>query len=560
MKLLSYKKIILFICMAFLIASQIPLIKPFFHSGFFPTHDGVQTVRIFEYYQAIHYGQMPPRWAAGLLYGHGYPLFVFYGPFTYILGSLFVFLGFNFLLATKIVFILGFFIGVTGMFFLIRHFTGNISAIFASLIYSLLPYRAVDVYVRGALPEFLGLSLLPWILFVNIKLLQKPKNYLLKISFSLLFSILIITHNLSSFIFITFLLPFNLFYIFQYERKNIKEIVKAFFISGLLIFSTTCFYWLPLIIESSFVQLNKFSNYPYIEYFLTFQQIWQSPWGFGGFIEKDPMSLQFGQVILVISLLTLILNFFVKSKFRSLIFFLGGTFIIYTLLETKASLFIWDKITIIHYLQFPWRLHILTSLIGIILVGFFFYLLTNFINKKYSLVFILLVGFTSVFLSYKESFSFFQAKSFSDEPPVSETTTWNDEYMPNWVKSKPKKYAPDKIIFLGEKVSLENIEWGYNQKKFTITNGQIGQIRIAQVFYPGWEAYVDNKRVDIKYEDNEQGLMTVNIHEGKNEVSFYFRKTWWRNIADIISLLSLVGILTSGMYVLFRKVRFLNAK
>lgn len=532
--------LVLIIAVIFILLIQIPLLAPFFRSGFFPTHDGVQVVRIFEAYQSIIYGDFPPRWSAGLLYGHGYPLYIFYGPFTYLVGAFFVALGFSFLNATKIVFILTFLVGAAGAFFLLRNMFGTVSGIIGTILFSLAPYRAVDVYVRGNVAEFLAYSLFPWVLWMNFKLLAEKKFNRWAIFMAVLFAMLVITHNVSAFIYLEFLLVFNLFFIIKSNPQNRIQLLWILIKTGVLSAALSCFYWLPLIYEKQFVQLDKFADYPYDNYYLSLKQIWYTPWNYNGFTEENPMSLQLGQIMLIISILTFILNNFIKTTYRSIINFFAIIMLVYIFLETEASALIWDNITILHYMQFPWRHHIINTVCGAILVGGFFYLLQQLqlYKKLFGKLLITVLLLIVVGLSVKESYSFFKPKKYFEEPGVSETTTWNDEYMPKWVKSKPKHYAADKIMLLQGEGIKSAIEWGYLNKSFTVSSDNSNQIRIAHVYYPGWKALVNKQETTIRY-DNEEGLMTINIPKGENNISFKFERTWWRMISEIVSILGL---------------------
>jgi len=527
-----------FLLLSLLLVIQIPLIVPFFHDGFFPTHDGIQTIRIFEYYQSLKFGAFPPRWASGLLYGYGYPLFVFYNPMVYLLGSMFVFAGFNFLIATKIVFILGFLLGVAGIFLLLREFTDNLSAFVGSIIYSLAPYRAVDVYVRGDLAEFFDFSLFPLIFWINLKLFKSQKDPLLIYALSVLLALLILSHNISAFIYLIFLLGFNIFYIFVYTKKKRRiEVFRKLLGSVFLSLTMSCFYWLPLLVEIRFVQIDRVNAFSYAQYFLTLEQIWQSAWGFGGFLQENPMSLQLGKMIILLSFLALFLNIFIKTKMKKMIFFIGLVFICSTLLETQSSQFVWKCIPLLGFLQFPWRLHILSTVCGVILVGFFIYQLENLISgwKKEGKILILVLVAGVIWLSYEESHTFFKEKYFIEDKPVAETTT-GEEYLPRWVKTKPSSYPPDKVVFLKGSGWIENLEWGYHQKTFTAISSEDARIRLEHIYYPGWTAYVNTTRVEIDY-SNEGGAMEINLPKGRNVVSFVFRRTWWGLIADVISLM-----------------------
>lgn len=538
----------------FLIGFQFLLIQPFFHSGFFPTHDGIQTIRIFEYYQSLKFGTFPPRWSSGLLFGYGYPLFVFYSPFAYFLGALFVFIGFNFLLATKMVFILCFFIGAIGVFLLVRFFVKDLPALIAAMIYSLIPYRAVDVYVRGDLAEFLAYSLFPWVFWINLKLIKNPKQKLLVPFLGIFLALLILSHNISILIYGIFLVAFNIFSVLKSKKDNWKYLIKRLFSSVTLAIIMSCFYWLPLIIESRFVQLDRIIADPYNQYFLSINQLWYSPWGYGGFLQQNPMSLQLGQIIIVVSSLTLVLNMVIKTRVNEIIYFFGGIFIISTLLETNITQFFWDKIILFHYLQFPWRLHIINTICGIILVGFFFYFLEQLKihQKKIGKLLIFLIGFFLIFLSFKESHYFFKAKSYMEAKPVAATTT-GEEYLPKWVKELPNNYPPDKIEFLNNNGKLENIEWGYYQKSFTVISQRETKIEIAHIYYPGWYSYINNKSVEIGY-NNKFGQMEIDVPKGTNNVVFTFQNTWWRWIADTISL---VGLLVT-FFLIIRNITHLK--
>ncbi len=87
--------------------------------------------------------------------------------------------------------------------------------------------------------------------------------------------------------------------------QNITKpaLIALFTVLSLMISS---FFWLPLFVETKFVNLV---NHPwplsYDRFFLTYKQLWSSPWGFNGFTEPQPMSLQIGKTFIVFSALIL---------------------------------------------------------------------------------------------------------------------------------------------------------------------------------------------------------------------------------------------------------------
>ena len=84
------KKIFIAIILALALWFASPLLRP----GFIPTHDGeFSIIRIWQYSKMMGEGYLFSRWAPDLNSGYGVPLFTFYYPFPYFVGSLFHFAG-----------------------------------------------------------------------------------------------------------------------------------------------------------------------------------------------------------------------------------------------------------------------------------------------------------------------------------------------------------------------------------------------------------------------------------------------------------------------------------
>ena len=137
------------------------VIRPLFNSGFFPIHDDTQVVRVSQMALALREGQFPVRWVKDLGYGYGYPIFNFYAPLAYYLGAFFNLSGFSALVATKVMIGLGSVLGGILMYFLASKFWGKLGGVIAALFYLYLPYKAVNIYVRGAVAELWALAFLP---------------------------------------------------------------------------------------------------------------------------------------------------------------------------------------------------------------------------------------------------------------------------------------------------------------------------------------------------------------------------------------------------------------
>src|SRR3989338_3791152 len=99
----QFKNIVVILLISFVIS--LPLILPYFKSGYFPTHDGEwAVVRLSEMYREFKSFEIPARYSTYLNFQYGYPLFNFTYPLPYYLGLVFVFLKLGFITSIKILF------------------------------------------------------------------------------------------------------------------------------------------------------------------------------------------------------------------------------------------------------------------------------------------------------------------------------------------------------------------------------------------------------------------------------------------------------------------------
>ena len=149
----------------FVLLTSVFSIIPFLHFGFFPIHDNTQVQRVFEMTKALTDGMFPIRWVADLGFGYGYPVFSFYAPLSYYVGSIINLLGLDALLATKIMMVLGILMAGVAMYFFAKEIWGKSGAVLSALLYVFVPYHAVDIFVRGDVAEFWAYALTPFVFY-----------------------------------------------------------------------------------------------------------------------------------------------------------------------------------------------------------------------------------------------------------------------------------------------------------------------------------------------------------------------------------------------------------
>ena len=124
--------------------------------------------------RAIRDGVLYPRWMPDFNSGFGYPFFNIYPPGAFYLGEAFHLLGLDFVTATKLVFGLGIVLSGLTMYLFARRLWGRAGGLVAAVAYMYVPYRLVDVYVRGAQAESLIFAAFPLAMWAFDDLCRAP--------------------------------------------------------------------------------------------------------------------------------------------------------------------------------------------------------------------------------------------------------------------------------------------------------------------------------------------------------------------------------------------------
>jgi len=114
-------------------------------------------------------GVIYPRWAALAYWGYGEPRFLFYPPFSWMLGAtLGSILPWN--MVPGACCWLALTLAGAGMYRLAREWLGPADALFAAAFYALNPYHLLVVYWRSAYAELLCAGLLPLLLLLVVRI------------------------------------------------------------------------------------------------------------------------------------------------------------------------------------------------------------------------------------------------------------------------------------------------------------------------------------------------------------------------------------------------------
>src|SRR3989344_812108 len=424
---------------------SVPLLRP----GFFTVHDDQQIARLFLFDKSLRTGQLPPRWVDELGFGFGYPLFIFYPPFVYMLGEIYHLLGLGIIDSIKLVFFSSFLFSALAMYLLAKSLFGKIPAVVSALFYTFAPYRALDVYVRGALAESFSFVWLPLILWSFYKLERTKKPEFLYLS-AFFLAFLMITHNLIFMPFMLFLLFYLLYLIAKSNTKKLSiiRITLSFVIAGGL----SAFFWLPSLWEKQFTIVDNLLLVNLANYNIHFvypQQLWNWSWGFGGSATglADGISFKIGKIHIIVAVAALILGILhlFKDKFKSkfsiptsqLSFLFFALFLFAAFMTTFYSEPIWNLLPPLGYLQFPWRFLTFSIFFASVLAGALIYFLKLPILKLiFSTIFILLLIVPNLKLFKQQTYR----EDLTDKKATAkETINWyvsssSFEYIPKGVE------------------------------------------------------------------------------------------------------------------------------
>lgn len=534
-------------------------VNPLFEPGFFPMHDDTQVVRVFEMGQALKDGHFPVRWVKDLGYGYGYPLFNFYAPLPYYVGSFVNLLGFDPLISTKAMMVIGILLSGVFMYFLARAFWGEVGGVVSGLFYVYTPYHAVDVYIRGAVGEYFAMAFIPLVFYGLWKARKEQKWKWVAIG-AAGFAGIITSHNLTALMVTPFIL-LTIFLLGYTAYKNKKALV-TYHLSLITIFGLglSAFYWVPVLLEMGYTnvlsQVGGGANFR--DHFVCWQQLWESPWGFGGSVPGciDGLSLKIGKIHIIAVFLSM---FFAKKLYSnntyhysekfSIVFLAFLGFVVSVFLTLEPSKVIWERLSPMAFLQYPWRFLLLASFSSSILagaiVGYSRHLNTVlYLSMSVALIAILLLF--NIKLFQPQTIFPAVAEDYINEEHIKWTTSKiSDEFMPKEFKKPVRKEDVAKARITSGEVTLDKTQ----KLVFNVNNKTEENVLINIAPFPSWKVSLDGRAIDYKATD--RGIK-VAIPEGKREVSVSFASTPVQLFGNILSAISCL-ILFGG--ILLRKTR-----
>ncbi|PIR61567.1 MAG: hypothetical protein COY81_03355 [Candidatus Pacebacteria bacterium CG_4_10_14_0_8_um_filter_43_12] len=537
-----------------------------FRVGFPMSHDAVHhLIRTAHYFRLLQEGQFLPFWDGYMNQGFGSPLFNYVPPLLYILASLFKFVNFSTFLSLKITIIIFNIVFFWGSLKWLRLYFKTRTAFLATIILFFSPYRIAQIFVRGAFPEFAALSLTPLFLYFLIQSLKAKKLSKHFFLAAIMLSLILLAHTLFAIQLCLVLGLLTAVFFFQKRLTFIAIILGVLLLS----LSLAAFMYLPILFEVSYVKLFLADAFNPQEHFSAFWQLFDPGWGLGFSMPgttQDGMSFQLGVFHWLFGALTLFLLLYQKvknvkfSRYSQLLLFVFILLLltIFLQLQSPVTTLLYQKITIFHRQQFPWRLLNLSILCSTFIGAFAIdYFKPSWI--KMSVLFCLIFGFSlyylrpGVFLHFtdQELLAFDSDTTFSHEyTPIGRDTTAEKEYQ-----AAEKVYLAEGSAIVGKTTS--------NSSKTifeVISQGNFAKIRLNQLYFPGIRVFSNGEPLSYKVLTKEDllptekrdvtGIIEIDLPavDQTQQIEVIYFPTFWRSFGAGISLATYLLI---GAYFFF---------
>ncbi len=627
----------------------LPALWPLLRTTALPcTHDNpLHYYRITAMREALRQGWLFARWVPNLALGYGYPFFNFREPLPYLLGEVLYVVGVPLPLVLGLIYALSLVAAAWGAYVLADTLFGGWAGWVAAVAYGLGPYLLLDALRRGNMPESVALALLPWLL-VSFRRLIFHAGLRPFMSSVLLLAALFLSHNISSLLFAPFLGGYVvLLVVLRFLGKmsvrdftqppavrrgspdrgaRVSVVVKRVptqprqslwaFVAVALAVMITAWFWMPALLEQDTVQLHlsrTTRNNDFHYNFLTWgEMVGQGPVPHDPNFLNPPMRIYLGLARAVLMAVGVLVacwpskrvsvgdltqpisrdysSFIIHhSSLESMFFALVA--LGYLWMSTEASVWVWEAVPLLAFVQFPWRLVGRALFPASLLAGAAFgergmgwvkSIVGRMLNVKRETsnvkreasnyatpatagtgsLFPIATVALLVLLAWPQTYPPKGMCAMAPYPALDdvyafEQSGWmgvdpEGSYFPVWVEQHPTDMKLAEAFVRGETPArldpqalpedarVVSAHYRPLRASVVVETSRAFQARWLGFYYPGWRVWVDDKPVVVGPEE-DTGLLTFPVPQGRHEVRVRFGTTPLRTTAGMIACLGLLA-------------------
>jgi Dolichyl-phosphate-mannose-protein mannosyltransferase len=543
-----------------------PLLQPAMLCGDdFPTHlsHAVELDRLWS--DRVWY----PRWAPDFSFGYGSPAFDFYPPLPRYLSVLIHRLGLPLSAAVNLTAALALLIAGPAMFLLARSIYGDRAGLVAGLAYTFAPYLADDTLQRLAINEALAMSLMPLVLWAFGRLGDSDRLQPGRVvAAALVCATLVLTHSLMTLMFIPLLAGY--LFVLWWVRGRPGAHIGNSALAGLLALGLTAFFWLPFIVQVQWVQMWRAQVWDLtgeLLYPLHFSDLRSLLWPdmlWPDYTINNPLlQRMLGLPQMVLSVLALALAWRLPSRLaRAATILFGIALAVSVFLTTRASRPVWDNLSALQMVQFPWRFLTLASLASALLAGAAAAGL-RFRPGSPAVAWALNVALVALLAAWTLPW----VRPFNctiETNPSASFLVWVDgktsgggstgEYLPVWAQDVPGDSPLEADLLAGrplDRLDRSSLPEGAQAalvfsrsltSRWQVTSPKAFTASFHSFYFPGWSVRVDNELAPISPAPLT-GLIQASLPAGKHTVSLSMDSTQEQVLGSVISLVTAAAAL-----------------
>jgi len=526
-----------------LVISILPVLSIFrdgvFSSGDMRTH----LAHLINFYTNLEDGNILPKWAGDLCGMKGCPIFQITYILPYYFGSIFHFVGFDFLTSIKLVYASSFILSGFTMYLWARENFGKLGGLIASVFYLFAPYHLIDLHFRGSVGEVLSFVFIPLVFLFTKKIIETGRSrYFFLESLSIV--LLLMSHSSIAIVTVPVALLYGYFICLKNKNTNRGRLIilTGSYLYAILI---TMFYWLPAYQEVKYTWQSK-ATYGY---FMSFIDYIVSPARFGMLYQDSTAQIRpiigYMHAIVFAYAVFLVIKGSIKKEYKNLLLFFIITSIFLFFMMLQISEVIWRNISILHSFIMVHRLLVLNSFILSTISA----LILIHLRKRKIL---LLILYLTIFLSI-----FNWANRYMIPAPTNPIRNENEffsqfydvnnqiyEVRRSMLVKNREKLAYDipstPIEILQGNGSFLEIKRRQNSHEYLVSAKSEIDIRENTHYFPGWKVYANSNEVSINYENNQDesfGFITFSLPEGLYKIEVTYTDTPIRIFSLVISVL-----------------------
>lgn len=507
------------------------------------------------YYEAISAGDLFPGWAASDNHGFGQAGIRFYPPLGYYGLSIARMLAGNWYDAIWINFFIWTFAGAVGFYYWAKEWLSPVWSAAGAILYVLAPYHLSQIYQTWLYAEYVAAGVLPFCFLFAARVCRRGK-WIDVLALAVSVSLLTLSHIPTT---IIGGLALSVYILFLIKPAELKIAFPKLFAAAVLSLSLSAFHWIKVVSEVDWVQFNtvqyRSGYYDYRNHifpiFLSGGEFYQARllWLFDALFILSALFFIPGALYLIFKI-----RDEKESVYRRPIVAVAATGAFSLFMASAASALLWQNISLLQKLQFPWRWLSVASLAGAML----FVLASSRLLagesrfKRFGAYLVLSILLSMGLFNLTQNVlpaAPIRRTDFEAKAAVLINETGCPCWFPAW--ARPQAFNQPEKVSAGER-AVRIDRWEAETRAFSVAAGEPTAARAATFYYPFWKAEVNGQ--DTVVERDENGVILIPLSGAESRIHLIFIEPFVNKIAHWLSLFSWAFFLFLPICLLWRKL------